>query len=555
MSEAGRSAAGFARPTPQRIEGAMDQCIVVGSGPAGVAAARALIAQGRRVLMLDAGLRLEPERELAVEALAAMPPDAWDDALTAPLKEGVEVTSGGIPLKRLYGSDYPFRGTDAAYAIEKDGVDVAPSFALGGLSTVWGAGMLPFHDADMRDWPVSAADLAPHYRAVLSFVPLAGARDALEAEFPLYTDRVADLRPSRQAERFFRDVVRHRPALERAGITVGQSRVAVDSASDPRWGRPPCAYCGLCLYGCPYRLIYNAQSTVAELGREPGFTYRPDVIVERIEEAGGAVTVIGRERVGGAPVRATGDRVFLGAGILPTTTILLRSLGIFDRPVEIQDSTYFLLPMVRFRGVGGLEHERLHTLAQAFVVIRDRAICPESVGLSMYTYNDLTERALRASGGPLGRTLGPLWRSLAARLLVFGGYLHSRHSPRLTLTLRRDGGGGREAIQLGAVPNPASKALVRRVGLKLLAHARAFRGMPLAPLVRFSAPGRGFHGGGSFPMSAAPGPGRSDTLGRPYGFARVHVVDASTFPSIPATTITLPVMANAHRIASAAMES
>jgi hypothetical protein len=31
---------------------------------------------------------------------------------------------------------------------------------------------------------------------------------------------------------------------------------------------------------------------------------------------------------------------------------------------------------------------------------------------------------------------------------------------------------------------------------------------------------------------------------------RVHLVDASVLPSVPATTITLGVMANAHRIAA-----
>ena len=467
----------------------------------------------------------------------------------------MEVTAGGIPLKRLYGSDYPFRGTDAAYAIEKRGVDVAPSFATGGLSTVWGAGMLPFSDADTADWPIAAAELAPHYRAVLSFVPLAGARDALEAEFPLHTDRLAALRPSRQAEAFLRDADRGRAALERAGITVGRARLAVDADSDPRWGRPPCAYCGLCLYGCPYRLIYNAESTVAELRGRPGFTYRPDVVVERVEESGGGVVVHGRGRVDGSPVRVAGERAFLGAGVLPTTAIVLRSLGLFDRPVAIRDCIYFLLPMVRARGVADLDRERLHTLAQAFVVIRDPALGPESVCLSMYTYNDLTVRALRASGGPLGRTLGPLWRSLAARLLVFGGYLHSRHSPGLTMTLRRERAGtAARRSGSGRCRTPKSRAMVRRVGRKLLAHAGGFRAAPLLPLIRFSAPGRGFHCGGSFPMASTPGPGRTDRLGRPAGLERVHLVDASTFPSIPATTITLPVMANAHRIASEAAD-
>jgi choline dehydrogenase-like flavoprotein len=55
-------------------------------------------------------------------------------------------------------------------------------------------------------------------------------------------------------------------------------------------------------------------------------------------------------------------------------------------------------------------------------------------------------------------------------------------------------------------------------------------------------------------MSMRPGPFECDRLGVPTGFDRIHLVDASTFPDIPPTPITLTVMANAHRIASEASE-
>jgi choline dehydrogenase-like flavoprotein len=55
-------------------------------------------------------------------------------------------------------------------------------------------------------------------------------------------------------------------------------------------------------------------------------------------------------------------------------------------------------------------------------------------------------------------------------------------------------------------------------------------------------------------MRRNPGAFEVDLQGRPTGFSRVHLVDASVFPSLPATTITLSVMANAHRIGSVALD-
>jgi choline dehydrogenase-like flavoprotein len=45
-------------------------------------------------------------------------------------------------------------------------------------------------------------------------------------------------------------------------------------------------------------------------------------------------------------------------------------------------------------------------------------------------------------------------------------------------------------------------------------------------------------------------PNDTDVLGRPFGLSRIHVVDTSVLPAIPATTVGLLTMANAHRIAA-----
>jgi choline dehydrogenase-like flavoprotein len=93
-----------------------------------------------------------------------------------------------------------------------------------------------------------------------------------------------------------------------------------------------------------------------------------------------------------------------------------------------------------------------------------------------------------------------------------------------------------------------AKAVVRRVVRKLLWQAPRLGALPLPMLLQLGKPGRSFHAGGSFPMRSNPGSFETDIWGRPAGWRRVHAVDATVLPSIPATTITLTVMANAYRI-------
>ena len=55
-------------------------------------------------------------------------------------------------------------------------------------------------------------------------------------------------------------------------------------------------------------------------------------------------------------------------------------------------------------------------------------------------------------------------------------------------------------------------------------------------------------------MSSNPGELESDLLGRPAGLKRVHVVDSTVFPTVPAPTITPTIMAMSYRIADKHME-
>jgi choline dehydrogenase-like flavoprotein len=518
---------------------------VIGSGPAGIAASAALLARGEPVTMVDAGITLEPERRAITARMGRQRPDEWSPADVARMKEGMDAGRGGVVLKRVYGSDFAYRGPAEHIAIQSAQAALMPSLAQGGLSNVWGAAMLPYSQRDLAGWPVSAEELAPHYAAVLRLTGLAAQADDLEALFPLHTEDYAPLPMSRQATRLWQRLEDHRATLQARGLHFGAARLAVRARRAPE--SDGCVVCGMCMYGCPYDYIYSSTHTLQRWGQREGFTYLPGIVVERAEETGGGITLTGYELHSRRPWRVTGERVFLGAGVLPSTKILLSSQDAYGRALPILDSQYFLFPLVQARGTAGVRAEALYTLSQIFLEILDPALSPHTVHLQVYSYNDLIGAAMKSTLGPLG--FDPLVRELEGRMLIVQGYLHSDHSSRVCAELRP--GRDRGILHVAPAINLQTSSAVRRVVRKLVRQAGLLGALALEPLLQIAPPGRGFHSGGSLPMCAQPGPWQTDPLGRPAGWTRLHIVDSTVFPTIPATTITFSVMANAHRIASA----
>jgi choline dehydrogenase-like flavoprotein len=513
---------------------------VIGSGPAGAACAKALLARGAEVLMLDAGIELEPQRVELVRKLGSSNISQWMPEDIATLKGGMHTSSKRVPQKLVFGSNYPYREADEHIPCNGHGATVNPSLALGGFSTVWGAAVLPYRDEDLENWPIKSAHLMRHYRAVLEFSGFAGRRDDLEELFPLHCENPKSLRLSRQAEILLNRLARHGVALRESGWRFGQARLAVRATDTPEGAG--CVYCGMCLYGCSYGHIYNSADTVREMRSDSRFKYQRDVIVTKLREDPEAVFIEGYHRQTRQPLSFEANRVYLAAGVVPTTKILLRSQNAYDRPVRARDSQYFLFPLLMARRVRDVRNEPAYTLSQLFIELNNRRISRHTVHLQIYTYNDIIARTVQKSLGPLKMFA----RLIEERILIVQCFLHSDESPEIEMTLKRDG--PKDVLLLETRLNPETRRVVRRTLREFLRNAPQLGAIPLIPMLELMRPGQGFHSGGTFPMRAQPKAYESDCLGRPRGWARVHAVDATVFPSLPATTITFPVMANAHRI-------
>ena len=515
---------------------------VVGSGPAGVACAHALAQKDRKVVVLDAGIVLEADRRAVRLKLGATAPSGWPRDDLAFLRGAAPKHPGA---KLAYGSDFVYRAATGATKVVSTGADARASYAVGGFSNIWGSAVLSYRQQDLDGWPVTAAELASSYAAVLKWMPVASQRDDLEQFFPSFLDEYVALPQSRQAQRLLRTLTRNRATLKASGVFFSPSRLAVDARGTR--SIMGCQTCGHCLYGCPYDLIYSTNGTLSDMIAAGRTEHRPGVMVQRVEETEQGVRVHGLTPDGGACV-FEGDRVFLGAGAINTTAILLRSLGWYGRTLQMKDSQFFQLPALHVHYTPGVEAERLHTLCQVFIDIFDERLSPYTIHLQVYTYNNIFREELAARLGPLA-TLFPK-TLLLGRLLLLQGLLHSSHSGRIDVTLRREG--DEEFIELVGTGNPVSNHCVQGIAAKLLKLARSTGLIPMTPMLNLARPGGGFHFGGTFPMRRVPSLDQSDWLGRPAGLKRVYVIDSTVFPSIPATTITFTVMANAHRIGMSA---
>ncbi len=450
-----------------------------------------------------------------------------------------------MPEKRNFGSDFPFHDFGQLTGVRGIG-DVNThviSGAYGGFSNTWGAQTMVYSAASFNDWPISRAELEIDYRAVLARIPYSAENDDLAEFHPLWA--AADPLPELNANsnRILANYHRHRSSVRRHGVILGKSRLALKGSA--------CVSCGLCMTGCPYSYVYSASQTFDQLIASGRITYDGGREVLSIGEEGGRPFVISRDARSGTAEKLRADKLLVGCGAIGSTRLVASSLELWSQPIHLQESAQFLVPFASMRSSSDLSQEGSFTLNQFNILMPFDEAGRDLVQIHGYPYsnsmNDALPAALRTS---IGRLLGDM---LLKHVTVGLGYLPSWWSPGFDVTIEKGESDERLAnvvVSASATRNDTARSKLREVNARLLKVAPYLGIVPVVPMVTMSPPGKSYHFGGSFPHSENPMAGReSDLMGRIDPWSNIHLIDASVFPTVSATTFTLTIMANAHRIA------
>ncbi len=519
---------------------------IVGSGHTAIAVAKVLVRRGVRPIILDVGETLDADRQAVVTRMSAQRKTEWSAEDLAVITHNPTVSQRKV-LRLAFGSEYPYAGTrpNAPLDVVEDGP--SPSMARGGYSTIWGAAMLPAAPCDLQAWPFPARDLDPYYELVLRDLPFSATNDALARQFPLHRHDAQPLAPSPIVQSFLRTLDRSKFLRGRNDVAYGQARIAVRAQDGPD-GRG-CVYCGRCLSGCVYGSIYSAEQDLQKMIRAGEVDYRSGRTVIEFSERGNEVEVLCE--TSGGHERVVVNRLFVAAGALNSTRLVLESKRLYDRPAVLKTTQGFVVPMVNVRGAP-FEWPNANTLSGAFFEFKHPSISDNWIHSQISPANELI---LAKLGYQANNRLFDNVRKLALRRLLIA--LCSFHSDLAgSYLLRLNPGAASKRSVLSVTTQPSMHfANIMKKGSRRLTRLLSMVGVvPVTPFVH-GDPSKpiGWHFGGTLPMTKAPSDEmHTDLLGRPKGWQQIHIVDSSVFPSVPATTVALLAMANASRIAQTA---
>ena len=513
------------------------EIVVIGTGPAGIAAIAQLRKLGMAPVVLDSGFTM-PDFAVAQQNEKRSRLELKITADDAPNLDRY-VIGKPPPTKKKFGSDFVFE-KNSAVQIQQHDVDLGVSFAQGGLSNVWGASCMLFSQSDTRNWPLEHKDIYAHIDDVQEIIKFSS-----DQRFKISSPYIPDTSHNRLMNSIYTSLLGQSRATSSSETMALPSCLAVNTEIALS---ELCKNCRSCLRGCPVEAIFSAEQILKSFISE-GLDYRPNNTVIRLNEVDEGVEIVYLNSTQ-QKVKVRSRRVVLACGPVISTGLILGALG-EKRKVVLQECSAVTIPLVSLRKVINDGHGT--TLADLFVEIRDTQ--SQTSQAHFQCYGPSPELILATSESAKKFHLPNfVEKFLLSRALVAHGFFKPALSTGITIEVVE----ANDCLKISASASASalhkrhlSKQLLKTFGRFLLRG----RIVALISLAHREPIGRSYHLSSSFPMSDdAELWNTSDLMGRPRGLKFVHVVDATVLPDVPPQSPTLTVMCNSARISSLLVE-
>ncbi len=292
--------------------------IVIGTGAGGGTAIKTLCEAGLKVCALNAGRRLDPEKDFRHHRMP------WE----------MKFRGFGDPAKRA--QSYGYMDNEWVDGVWEHEIPftTAPGtvwmwprcFAVGGKTNFWGRSSARFGDIDFRaasfdgygmDWPVTYDEIAPYYSRVERMVGVASTVQNRPSNpdgeyLPPFNFRCLDHILQKGAEKI--------------GVPYLPDRLS--QLTQNHEGHPACHYCGACTTGCdtgsffstPWRFLPKAETT-------KNLELRTNALAKNVlvDENGMAKGVAYIDRKTRQEVEVYGRAVVVAASCIESARIMLNS--------------------------------------------------------------------------------------------------------------------------------------------------------------------------------------------------------------------------------------
>ncbi len=521
--------------------------VIVGSGVAGALIAYRLAAAGVKVLVLEAGPRID--RAQAVLNFRKDPYKGPNSAYpTQPYAPQ--------PVSHDIGAYYVQEGPEQ--------FEVLYARAVGGTTWHFGGTALRFHPNDFIlkskfgvgvDWPIGYADLEKFYGEAEDEIGVAG-----DSSFDFGSPRSTPY-PMPVVPPTYSDLL-----VKKAAATVGLSFRPFPQARNTieRDGRPPCCGNATCHPVCPIHAKYDASGTI-DKAEKAGAQVVAEAVAHHVEVgADQRVTAIRFKRPDGSERVATGRIFVLACHAIETPKLLLmsRSERLPNGVANSSDQVGRNLLTQVDQGVRGLAREPLYpyrgpVVTSGIVEYRDGEFRGERAAVGMSAGNQgwhaltgpLVVAQRLASQGMRGEELAAAVRDHASREVEIGTSAELLPDPSNRVLLADD---RRDALGL---PRPRIRLQYDDYARRGLAFARGVQDRLMAALGATDITQLGpncdnANMAGTCRMGDDSKTSVVDPDLRAHDHPNLFIVGSATFPTISAMPVTLTIAAISLRAAA-----